>query len=289
MKKGTAYLNVWMEVVRYLNEAVDKCRTGASDAASAVDKAVAYYAGSRTAEENSEGVLLYALAEIRAHQMKTGGHLEDKDVGDAFVNVDIFRQLNSMKNNLLTKDPALCDQVEESKNHIVTMMKVPMVQSIIRYAYIQSKEPPKNKADEDKMIAEGATFAATMLPFVHQCESRAAEILHSHMKLGVVAKFEEVKKILESTYSCLNITCEHIGGIWDQSDKSYKTLPCGVSVGRSPFANFSMFIGIGAAFVLAGYFLLKYRHKFTFLTKKRNKAMPPMYNTGNIAAVTEIA
>ena len=58
MKRGSAYLNIWMEVVRYLNEAVVKCRGGVLDAASAVDKAVAYYAGSRTAEENSEGILL---------------------------------------------------------------------------------------------------------------------------------------------------------------------------------------------------------------------------------------
>ena len=287
MKKGSAYLNVWMEVIRYLNEAVVYC--GKPDAASAVDKAVAYYAGSRTAAENSEGVLLYALAEIRAHQMKTGGHLEDKDVGDAFVNVDIFRQLNSMKENLIKNDPTLCDQVEASKNHIVTMMKVPMVQSIIRYAYIQNKEPPAKIEDVDKMVAEGATFAATMLPFIHVCESRAAEIIYEHMKLGVTAKFDEVKKILESTYTCLNITCEHVGGVWDQNDKSYKALPCGVSVGRSTFANFSMFIGISAAFVLAAYLFLKNRSKFTFLSKKRNKAMPPMYNTGNIAAVTEIA
>ena len=58
MRRGSAYLNIWMEVVRYLNEAVVNCRAGALDAASAVDKAVAYYAGSRTAEENSEGILL---------------------------------------------------------------------------------------------------------------------------------------------------------------------------------------------------------------------------------------
>ena len=289
LKKGAAYLNIWMEVIRYLNEAVVNCRAGTPNAASAVDKAVAYYAGSRTAEENSEGVLLYALAEIRAHQMKTGGHLEDKDVGDAFVNVDIFRQLNSMKTNLLAKDATLCDQVEQSKNHIVTMMKIPMIQSIIRYAYIQSVEPPTKPEDLDKMIAEGATFAATMLPYVHSCQSRSAEILHEHMKLGVVANFDKVKAVMESTYSCLNVTCEHVGGIWDQNDKVYKTLPCGVEVGRSTFANFSMFIGISAAIVLAAFLLFKNKHRMTFLNKKRNKAMPPMYNTGNIAAVTEIA
>ena len=150
-------------------------------------------------------------------------------------------------------------------------------------------EPPTKQEDLDKMVAEGATFAATMLPFIHACESRAAEIVHSQMKLGVIANFNEVKKIMETTYTCMNVTCEHVGGVWDQNDKYYKSLPCGVSVERSTFANFSMFIGISAAIVLAAFLFLKYRHKITFLNKKRNKAMPPMYNTGNIAAVTEIA
>lgn len=218
MKKGSAYLNIWMEVVRYLNEAVVNCRNGAADAASAVDKAVAYYAGSRTAQETSEGVLMFALAEIRAHHMKTGGHLEDKDVGDAFVNVDIFRQFKSMRDNLKANDKALCDQVEQSKDHIVTMMKVPMVQSILRYAYIQHKEPPPKQEDLDKMIAEGATFGATMLPFLHECDLQAAEIVHSHMTLGVTANFSEVKKTMESIYPCLNITVENVGGNWEKEE-----------------------------------------------------------------------
>ena len=242
-----------MEVIRYLNEAVVNCRAGTPNAASAVDKAVAYYAGSRTAEENSEGVLLYALAEIRAHQMKTGGHLKDKDVGDAFVNVDIFRQLNSMKTNLLAKDATLCDQVEQSKDHIVTMMKVPLVQSIVLSLYSQSIEPPPTQEELEELDADGATFAATMLPFVHDCDSRAAEILHSNMKLGVVADFDEVKKVMETTYACLNITCDDVGGIWNETDETYKIPPCGVSSG-SPTYTMSVLIGfsigVGIVFTL---------------------------------------
>lgn len=288
MKKGSAYLNIWMEVVRLLNDAVEKCPAGDTSAEESLDKAVAYYAGGRTTEENDEGVLLYALAEVRAHQMKTAGHLDDKDVGDAFINVEIFRQLKIMQANFVANDVALCDDAALSKEQIVTLMKVPMIQSIIRYAYIQEKEPPVKQEDRDKMVAEGATYAATMLPFVHKCNSRAAETLHANMKLGVIAKFDDVKKVLESTYDCLEVTCELVGGVWDQKEQRYNALPCGVNV-RSPAATASMVVGIGAGIVLAAYLFMKYRNKMTFLHKKRNKEMPPMYNTGNIAAVTEIA
>jgi hypothetical protein len=213
-----------MEVVFFLNEAVVDCQAGVPDAAYAVDKAVAYYTGSRTTEANSSGLLLFASAEKRAVQMNT-----ITDISAAFVNVEIFLQLNSMKIYLIANETVLCNQVEQSKDHIVTMMKVPIVQSIIHSAYIQSNEPPSNKTDEEKVISEGATFAAAMLPFIHDCDPKAADTLHRNMKLGVIANFDEVKTAMETTYNCLNITCEHIGGIWNGSN--YVIPPCATTSG----------------------------------------------------------
>jgi hypothetical protein len=288
MKKGAAYLNLWMEVVREVNEAVADCRSSIPDAERSVDEAVAYYAGSRSTEEGSEGVLLYALAEIRAHQMKTAGHLDDKDVGDAYVNVNIFRNFKLLQGYLQADDATLCEKAQESKEKIVSLMKVPMVQSVLRYAYHQDKEPPESQEDEDKMIAEGATFAAAILPFVHKCSARAAEIVHKNMKLGVVANYDDVRKALETTYDCLGVSCQDVGGVWDSVNSNYKSLPCGVKTEKSTASSVSMFFGIAIGIFLAGFVFLRYRHKIPFLHKKR-KPMPPMYNTGNIAAVAEIA
>jgi hypothetical protein len=288
MKKGSAYLNLWMEVIREINEAVADCRSNIPDAEKSVDQAVAYYAGSRSTEEGSEGILLYALAEVRSHQMKTAGHLDDKDVGDAYVNVNIFRHFKLLQGYLQAGDDKLCDLAEESKDKIVSLMKVPMVQSVIRYAYHQDKEPPEAQEDEDKMIAEGATFAAAILPFVHQCNARAAEIVHTNMKLGVIANYDEIRKALESTYDCLGVSCSDIGGVWDSTNQQYKSLPCGIKVKKSTGSSVSMSFGIIIGILLAGFALFRYRHKIPLLHKKR-KPMPPMYNTGNIAAVAEIA
>jgi hypothetical protein len=292
MKKGSAYLNLWMEVIRELNEAVADCNANVDMAERSVDEAVAYYAGSLAAQENSEGVLLYALAEIRAHQMKTAGHLDDKDVGDAFVNVNIFRELKKIQSYVMSDDTSLCEKAEESKQKIINYMKVPMVQSVIRYAYHQDKEPGSTEEAQEQMIAEGATFAATILPFLHKCDSRAAEIVHTNMKFGVKANYRDVLKALELHYDCLGVTCEDVGGVWDHANQRYKSgaTPCGVNTDdKSTLAKVSMSVGIVAGILLAGWVFLRFRNKLVFFGKKRNKPMPPMYNSGNIAAVTEIA
>jgi hypothetical protein len=290
MKKGSAYLNLWMEVVRELNEAVAYCSSDSAKAEYALDKAVAYYGGSLVTQVDSDGVLLYALAVVRAHQMKTAGHLDDKELGDAFVNVNIFRELNMMQGYLAGQDPLLCQKAEESKTKIVNFMKVPMVQSVIRYGYFQDKEPGDNAELQEQMIAEGATYAAAILPFVHNCDERAAEVIHQNMKFGVKANYGEVRKAIELTYECLGVTCQDVGGIWDAAAQRYKASTCGASATetKTPAGKASMSIGIIAGIVLAGCVFFRYRHKIGFL-KKRRKSMPPMYNTGNIAAVTEIA
>lgn len=169
-------------------------------------------------------------------------------------------------------------------------MKVPLVQSVIRYAYHQDKEPGNTEEEQEKMIAEGATYAAAILPFVHICDSRAAEVIHKNMQFGVKANYGDVRKALESTYVCLGVTCESVGGIWDHANERYKATTCGAAETetRSAAGKVSMAVGICAGIILAGYVFLRYRHKIGFLTKKR-KSLPPMYNTGNIAAVTEIA
>jgi hypothetical protein len=291
MKKGSAYLNVWMEVVRELNEVVAYCSSDTDKAEYALDKAVAYYGGSLIAQEGSEGILLYALATARAHQMKTAGHLDDKDLGDAYVNVDIFKEFKTLQAYVAGQDPLLCEKAKEGKAKIVNLMKVPLVQSVMRYGYYQDKEPGATDEDQEKTIAEGATHSAAILPFVHACNSRSAEIIHNNMKFGVKANYGDVRKALELTYECLGVTCENVGGVWDQDKQSYKSgaAPCGIpSDSKSSMAKVSMSVGICAGIILAGWVFFRYRRKIGFMGKRR-KSLPPMYNTGNIAAVTEIA
>merc|ERR1719353_2040052 len=84
VKKGTAYMNVWMYVIREFEDAIDDCQTctancnefSANDAGPvhAWDEGVAFYAGSLEGEtqgSNSDGKLAYRLAEKRCANFGT--------------------------------------------------------------------------------------------------------------------------------------------------------------------------------------------------------------------------
>ena len=77
VKKGTAYMNVWMYTVRELEDAIDDCTSCTSncnehstnsDSVHAWDEGVAFYTGSREGTAyggRSNGVMVYRLAEKR--------------------------------------------------------------------------------------------------------------------------------------------------------------------------------------------------------------------------------
>jgi hypothetical protein len=96
MKKGSAYLILWMEVAHQLAKAVNMCNN--AEATHHVDEAVAYYTGSLTTQTDSQGgILLYALADVRSHQAKTAGHLGGQATGTANVNVKVIELFKHMK------------------------------------------------------------------------------------------------------------------------------------------------------------------------------------------------
>ena len=83
IKKGTAYMHVWMYAVREFEDAIDDCVSCVSDcnehstnsgSVHAWDEGVAFYAGSRegTAQGgSSNGVMVYRLAEKRCANFGT--------------------------------------------------------------------------------------------------------------------------------------------------------------------------------------------------------------------------
>jgi hypothetical protein len=88
------------------------------------------------------------------------------------------------------------------------------VQGTLRYAYKIGLVPSDRSV---KNAAEGSTFSAAVLPLVANCNPTAAETVSNEMKFGVYPStfpdFAAVKSALESTYSCLGITCAQVGGL----------------------------------------------------------------------------
>ena len=204
IRKGTVFMNVFMQVIKSMEVALDRCRTNAANVVGAWDEAVAYYVGSVTIVDGAdEGYFLYTTAEKRCNNFATCS-----DSGPANVNVEIMNLFQSGQDNLANRN---CEPAAEAKSRISQLMTVPLIQGLLRDAYFVDKE---NIVD-DRADASGAAYAAAVLPFVHACNQVDAETIFINMGLGQSEKpdFDAVKAAFERNYGCLGITCADIGGL----------------------------------------------------------------------------
>ena len=105
-----------------------------------------------------------------------------------------------------------CVEVRPIVEKIVSLMTVPLVQGTLRYAY-KIGEVPSDRSQ--KNAAEGATFAAAVLPMVAYCNPASAKIVTDNVKFGLFdagtyPDYAAVRDALEATYPCLGITCAQV-------------------------------------------------------------------------------
>lgn len=253
-------MGVAMYVIRELEDAIDDCRASETkrnaDGVNAVDEAVAFYTGSlEGADGAGSGVLMYALADKRCVNFKTCGENGDSITGTSDANLEIFDEFKDIKSNVLAKN---CDAAVGDKEDIVEDMRIPLIQGTLRYAQILSTD----EADAvDK--AEGAIFALSILPWLDNCNQDAAKTVFENMSPTATSKvsLSAVKKAIESTYKCLEVSCEDIGGLYDEATGKYLegSSPCsgdsGVNVGLA------VGLSVGGLVVLALVLLFVKRQK----------------------------
>lgn len=230
MKKGTVFLNTWMYVIRELEDAVDDCQAGCgadgcyNDPVHAWDQAVAFYTGGVPKASGDGGYLLYTLAQKRCRNfgtcLSTG-----IDVGMAKVNKDIFLNFHEGQSLLLIGE---CDSARKNVEHISQLMAVPLIQGTIRHAYMMDKKNDNRETTQ----AEGASYAAAVLPLVHDCNEMDAGIIYDNMRVGNrgSASFEVVKAAFERNYGCMGVQCSDVGGLVDIVNAGYLQWaePCGL-------------------------------------------------------------
>merc|ERR1712045_141680 len=104
------------------------------------------------------------------------------------------------------------------------LMYIPLIQGTLRYAY-----KVEFLQGEEKEKAEGAVFAAAVLPRIHAADAEAASTIYNNMRVGApTTKFSDVKKAFESVYGDLNIKCSDVGGLLDKTGDYYDgAKPCG--------------------------------------------------------------
>jgi hypothetical protein len=231
VKKGAAYMNTWMYVIREFEDAVDDCQKNCiacnDDPVHAWDEGVAFWTGSLEKEDGfSSGKQIYALAEKRCKNFKTCGPNGDStSLGEpqsttAKVNFDLFYEF-AIGEMLLSY--GRCDEVPPVVRRVVSLMTVPLIQGTLRYNYKKYVPAfPSAEGDFADIQAEGATFAAAVLPMVHACSPTDAKTIYDHAKIdaaypadrGDYASWQKVKTAFENNYACLGVTCADIGGLW---------------------------------------------------------------------------
>jgi hypothetical protein len=234
-KKGSAYMNVWMYVVREFEDAIDDCQFSSIDnnygSAHAWDEGVAFYTGSREGIDGSgSGKMIYALADKRCVNYGTcvdtgasahGGPGSESHSGTSQVNAELFSAFAQGASYLYNGQ---CLLVRPVLNRVIQLMTVPLIQGTLRYAYKMGAQGPAgdgtNAATSNeflKQASEGAVFAAAVLPLVAQCNYNDAQYIYNATKLGgyfqTMAVQMEVKARFETNYPCLGITCADIGAL----------------------------------------------------------------------------
>lgn len=223
-KKGSAYWNVWMYVIREMEDAINDCNEGCmhcnDDPVHAWDEAVAFYAGSlQGADGSGSGKLLYQLANKRCQNYGTCSGTRSRE-GNSYVNKQMLEQFNVGQAMLAS---GRCIEVQAIKDRIVSLMTVPLVQGALRYAYKVDK-----LAGGDKEKAEMVAFTGAVLPRIAACNSTDADTIRSNMFVGGIVNdgFLTVKSAFENNYDCLGITCTDVGGLMLNDGYYDEFTPC---------------------------------------------------------------
>jgi len=251
VKKGTAYMAVFMYVIREFEDALDDCTNSCigcnDDPVHAWDEGVAFYSGSLELQDGlSSGKLLHQLADKRCKNFNT---CADEANTMSNVNKQLLQLFNVGQGQL---QAGLCDDARETTAKVVDLMYVPMIQGTQRYAY-----KVQNLSGGEKEKAEGAVFAAAVLPRVFAEDEAAAQTIYDSMKVGASATdHKKVKKAFESVYSALGIKCSDVGGLMDDGTSDYYkgAEPCSDGVSGGGVAGIIIgSVAGGVALVSVGY------------------------------------
>ena len=252
-KKGTAYMHTWMYSIREYEDAIDDCTSGdltanagPSGPVHAWDEGVAFFVGSLLVPEDftsaniytlsSKGKSPYTFGNKRCQNFMTCGPNGTDAYGEAKANSDIIALANQGQYKLLIGD---CAAVVPIKNQIVQKMTVPLVQGALRYAYkvsVLSDTSAKSKA-------EGAIFAAAVLPQVHACSATHATTIATNLAMtSTSTDFNAIKAAFEACYSSMGITCADVGGLWNAGATPpgyYNDVVGGVTYNAAPCSDAS--------------------------------------------------
>jgi len=158
-----------------------------------------------TAGANSDGVMLWQLANNRARQFNTQG-----DNFVAKVNMEMTDLLYAGQGQLERKD---CINFEKTASRALHLMLVPLIQSTIWYA-IQNEKLGADSTEPS--LAKGEALAFSVLPIVAKYDKNAAAIIERNMVRvdGIKPVSEGPQAVANAFYTILSDLgwgCDYIG------------------------------------------------------------------------------
>ena len=219
--QGIAYQNTWMYVIHEMEDAILDCIAGDisnnGGAVLAWDEAWAFYAGSAELGDGStSGFQPYALAEKRCKNFATcnGDTDGDPTTGKSTVNQQLLALYTAGQQAILNGN---CGGAASILRDIVPLMTVPLVQGVLRYAYLgDPNSAGYEPAEEDR--AGGWALVAAILPQLDFCDGNVAAVVRSNMEYlastaGVVQDgYGTIFELMQQVYPCLGVKCSDIGG-----------------------------------------------------------------------------
>ena len=139
---------------------------------------------------------------------------------------------------------------------------------------------------------------ASILPYIQHCSgNKNAEFLYNQMRVNSEREnvdYKQVKRVIESSYDCLRLTCAEVGGIWNGKEYAADASPCGIDDGSNAagaiLKTFAFLICCGLfAFLFIRYRRNRRQSGGSRNIFRRNQKELSFEQNQNIAAVSEIA
>jgi len=182
------------------------------------DMAMALYAGSREGRDGytGRGVFLHHLADESCQYMQTCGQESDSLSEKSFINFRLLQLFRNDGQRLIVQQD--CNGMLEIQKQISSLLVIPLVQNVLRLTY------RRNHMGEDNsdVYAESSAYATALLPLIYMCDESDASKLHALLE-DQKPSFGKVKQLLQKHYSCLAISCHHVGGYYNPVLNDYYT------------------------------------------------------------------
>ena len=208
-------LNVWGEVVREMEVAIDLCAKNV-DGQENWDRSAALYIGSKEGTTGDDrGLFLHQLADDLCMEFRTCSSNGISAAGLAYVNEKVLETLSLGKTFFQDRQ---CDNLKTARTAIVGHMTVPLIQGLLKHVYMRSAG-----INTDVMAAKSAAYAAAIAPLLYDCDPDSASIVMANSGVGATTiDFALVKSTVESQYKCLGVTCTRVGGFTEEDSTNYR-------------------------------------------------------------------